>query len=181
MGQRTGRRLVAPLLVGIAVAWIPGPAAASGEGLTALPDRPAAPPLALPDLDSRPWSLAELRGRVVLINFWATWCPPCRREIPSLARLARNLRGLDFVVLAVNQGESRETVLDFIGQLAPTSPFPVLLDEGGESLREWPVKGLPTTFVVDREGRVALLAAGGRELDHPDVERAIRALIASRP
>jgi thiol-disulfide isomerase/thioredoxin len=168
-------------LIALALAWLPVKAAAEGERLTALKDLPAAPRLALPDLSGRLWRLDELRGKVVLVNFWATWCPPCRREIPSLVRLATALKDLDFIVLAVNSGESREVVQDFVSHFGLQAPFPFLLDEANQSARSWPMKGLPTTFVVDRQGRIALHAAGGREFDHPDVEQAIRELIGAPP
>jgi thiol-disulfide isomerase/thioredoxin len=163
-----------------------GPAPAADDGLPALShaltpprERLAAPPLRLPDLDDGVHDLAALTGKVVLVNFWATWCPPCRREMPSLERLNRKLAGTDFVALAVNVGESADTVFSFLGQLEPGPTFPMLLDRDGKAMEKWPVRGLPTTYVIDRRGRIAYSAIGGREFDHPAIEAALRALLAN--
>jgi thiol-disulfide isomerase/thioredoxin len=180
MARRALRRLTLGL-VGLVVFWMPTTATAEGEGFAPLKELPEPPPLELRDLGGRLWRLDELKGSVVLVNFWATWCPPCRREMPSLVRLAAALKDVDFVVLAVNVGESQEVVSDFIDQFAPQAPFPFLLDEASTTVGVWPMKGLPTTFVVDRQGRIALRAAGGRELDHPAVERTIRGMAGPAP
>lgn len=152
--------------------------AAEGSGLSLLPQRTAAPAIALDNLEGGRTDLAALRGRVVLVNFWATWCPPCRREMPSMERLRRALEGEDFTALAVNVGESEDTVFAFTGQLEPAPAFTVVLDRDSEVLRAWPVKGLPTTFVVDRQGRLAARAVGGREFDDPGIVQEIRRLLA---
>jgi len=114
---------------------------------------------------------------VVLVNFWATWCPPCRREMPSMERLYQKLKGEPFVILAPNQLETFDLVFAFTGQLEPAPTFPILLDDTGKSAPAWGVKGLPASFVVDRQGRVAYRAMGGREFDHPEIVKVIRALI----
>jgi thiol-disulfide isomerase/thioredoxin len=136
-----------------------------------------APPLVLNDLDGKPVDLAQFKGRVVLVNFWATWCPPCRREMPSLQRLYKSAAGQPFVVLAVSIGEDPDTVRDFLTKLDPTPTFPVVLDTRNTAMRAWKVSGLPYTVVVDREGRVAYTAAGGREFDHPEMAKTLRALL----
>ncbi len=156
-------------------------AAAEGSGLSVLPQRAAAPAITLDDLEGGRTDLAALRGRVVLVNFWATWCPPCRREMPSMERLRQALEGEAFTVLAVNVGEAEDTVFAFTGQLEPAPAFTILLDRDSAALRAWPVKGLPTTFVVDREGRLAARAVGGREFDDPVIVQEIRRLLAEGP
>lgn len=130
------------------------------------------------DLDDKTHSLSDYRGKVVLVNYWATWCPPCRREMPSLERLYQKLKGEAFMVLAVDQWESYDVVFSFTGQLEPQPTFPILLDPKSSATRAWKVKGLPTSFIVDKRGRVAYRAVGGREFDHPEIEKIIRALIA---
>ncbi len=160
------------------------PAGAADDGLPALshaltPARTptVAPPLKLPDLDGKVHDLATLKGKVVLVNFWATWCPPCRREMPSLERLNQKLEGTAFAALAVDIGEDADTVFAFLGQLEPQPGFPMLLDRDSKAMQQWPVRGLPTTYIIDRQGNLAYSAIGGREFDHPQIEAAIRTLL----
>ncbi|MCX7168530.1 MAG: TlpA disulfide reductase family protein [Rhodocyclales bacterium] len=134
---------------------------------------PPAPTLALPDMDGKPVDLARHRGKVVLVNFWATWCPPCRKEFPSLGRVRKLFKPTEFEVIAVNVGEDVETVFSFAG----TTDFPVLFDRDSQAMTRWAIKGLPTTLVVDRQGRLALRAAGGREFDDPAIVTQIRELL----
>jgi thiol-disulfide isomerase/thioredoxin len=146
---------------------------AAPRGLTSVPGGPPAPEIALKDVDGRPVKLSDLRGRVVLVNFWATWCPPCRKETPSLTRLQKLFRPEQLTVLAVNIGEDEETVFGFV----PDPGFTILLDLKSASLRDWQVRGLPATYVVDPEGRIALKAVGGREFDDPAIVAQLRALM----
>jgi thiol-disulfide isomerase/thioredoxin len=146
------------------------------HSLTVLEPSPA-PELKFKDLEGRMHDLAELGGKVVLINFWATWCPPCRREMPSMERLAQALKGEPFVVLAVDVGEDADTIESFTSQLDTTLTFPILLDTRGRSMQAWKVSGLPTTFLVDKQGRIVASAIGGREFDHPEIVKTVRELI----
>ncbi|MFZ0790841.1 MAG: TlpA disulfide reductase family protein [Chromatiaceae bacterium] len=134
--------------------------------LTALGEPAPAPALRLEDLDGNLHDLADLRGRLVLVNFWATWCPPCRREMPSLERLYQQLRDRGLTVLAVDVGEDSDTVFAFTGQLDPAPSFPLLLDAESRAVEDWGVKGLPTSFLIDPQGRVIFRAVGGTEFDH---------------
>ncbi len=147
-----------------------------------------APALVLKDIDDKSHDLASLKGKVVLVNFWATWCPPCRREMPSMDRLAHKLADTAFVVLAVNIGEDADTIhtftsqLDaaphtFISQLDAMPSFPLLLDPHAGLMKTWKISGLPTTYLIDQQGRIAYSAVGGREFDHPEIERQVRALL----
>ena len=113
----------------------------------------AAPPLALPDLAGRRLDLNDLRGRAVLVNFWATWCPPCLQEIPELAEAWRTHRGrcLEIVGVAEESGTSAD-VADFARRRA--IPYPLLMDPGGKAAADWHVPGYPRSYLVDREGRV---------------------------
>ena len=138
----------------------------------------AAPVLKLKGLDGTPHDLAQLRGRVVLVNFWATWCPPCRREMPSMERLSQTLKGEAFSVLAVDVGEDADTIDAFTSQFDAMPTFPILLDTRSRTRQAWKVAGLPTTFLVDRQGRIVASAIGGREFDHPEIVKAIRELLA---
>lgn len=145
--------------------------------LTAVAGSPPARDFTLKDLDGKTYRLADLRGKVVLLNFWASWCPPCRRELPSMERLWLKLKDRDFLVLAVNVAEDDDTVFAFTGQLDNPLTFPILLDSDAAVLNAWPVKGLPTSFVIDRQGRVVFRAVGGREFDHPVLVEAILQLL----
>ncbi|OZA25198.1 MAG: thioredoxin [Hydrogenophilales bacterium 17-61-9] len=137
-----------------------------------------APGLKLNDINGAAHDLAQLKGHVVLINFWATWCPPCRREMPSLERLTQQLKGEAFSALAVNVGENVDSISLFTSQLDTDLSFPLLLDSRSLTLQAWKVAGLPTTYLIDKKGRVVARAIGGREFDHPDMVQAIRALIS---
>jgi thiol-disulfide isomerase/thioredoxin len=129
------------------------------------------------DLDGKTRTLSDYRGKVVLVNFWATWCPPCRREMPSLERLNQKLQGEPFIILAVDQWESYDLVFAFTGQLDPQPTFPILFDSKSQASKQWDVKGLPASFIVDKKGRVVYRAMGGREFDHPEIEQLIRNLL----
>jgi thiol-disulfide isomerase/thioredoxin len=135
--------------------------------VTVLEDPVPAPPLRLEDIDEVEHDLADLRGRLVLVNFWATWCPPCRREMPSMERLYQKLKERGLTVLAVDVGEDADTIFAFTGQLDPAPTFPLLIDPDSNAAQDWGVKGLPTSFVVDPEGRVIIRAVGGTEFDDP--------------
>ena len=176
-GKGVNRRLLGFLVGMLALFALAANAAEPRQALTALASMPPARDFVLNDLDGKSRRLSELRGKVVLVNFWATWCPPCRRELPSMERLWRLLNQEDFVVLAVNVGEDIDTVFAFTGMLETAPTFPILLDRDSAVLKAWPVKGLPTTFVVDREGRVVYRAVGGRDFDNPELVMQIRGLL----
>ena len=176
------RRLLNTLLLGGALC-LPALIAAApplpemSHSLTALKPAKTAKNFTLPDLDGKPHKLSDYRGKVVLVNFWATWCPPCRREMPSMERLSQRLKDQPFVILAINQQEDPEQVFVFTGQLDPSPTFPILFDRNSKVANAWGVQGLPASFIVDKQGRVVYRAMGGREFDHPEIERAIRALL----
>jgi thiol-disulfide isomerase/thioredoxin len=145
--------------------------------LTPLDESPDAPGFELKDLDGKPHALADYRGKVVLLNFWATWCPPCVREMPSLERLQQTLKDQPFVVLAVNQWENADHVFAFMGQIDVFPTFPILFDPASSVSEAYGVKGLPSSFIVDPQGRLRFKAIGGREFDHPEIVTQIRQLL----
>lgn len=138
-----------------------------------------APPLELKDLDGHTHRLADQRGRVVLVNFWATWCVPCRAEMPSMQRLAASLAGRPFTMLAVNYGESAERAGEFARSIAFDTP--VLLDAFHRARTDWQVRILPASYLVDRDGRVRYTVAGELDWDGPAARQAIAALMDAAP
>lgn len=172
------RMLRESLAVAALMLWAVAACPAAGpQTLTPLPERPPAAQFALEDMDGKTLRLAALRGKVVLINFWATWCPPCRREMPSLERLHRLMKAEGLAVLAINVGEEPDTVFSFTGTLDASPGFPILFDRDSAVLRAYPVKGLPTSFVLDRDGRIAYRAVGGRDFDDPAIVATLRQLL----
>jgi cytochrome c biogenesis protein CcmG/thiol:disulfide interchange protein DsbE len=129
------------------------------------------PPLALPDLQGRTVDLAALKGKVVAVNFWATWCGPCRTEIPAIAQVWRAHRDRCFEVLGVAEESAREDVL----RAAPEIPYPILMDERAQALAPWKVAGYPRTYLVDAEGLVRRVFEGA--VHGGELEAAIRPLL----
>jgi len=136
----------------------------------------AAPPLDLKDLEGRSVDLAALHGRVVLINFWATWCEPCSDEMPSLERLRGKLKGRPFELVMVNYGESNATVSRFMSKLGLS--IPVVLDPEKRVAQEWKVGGLPMTFLVDATGRVRFSTFGEHDWGDGESFAAVDRLVA---
>jgi thiol-disulfide isomerase/thioredoxin len=136
-----------------------------------------APALALHDLGGGPVRLADFRGRVVLINFWATWCPPCRDEMPAMQTLARELDRQGLVVLAVNYQEGAEAIRQFTGETRFT--LPVLLDPDGAVTRRYRVTVLPTSVLVDRRGALVGTVVGFRNWGATEARAYLRGLLAS--
>lgn len=130
--------------------------------------RPA-PPLVLQDLNGKRHDLADYRGKVVLVNFWATWCPPCRAEMPSMQRLKTMMRDKPFAILAVDMAETEKEIRDFLKEFRDaTIDFTILLDPRGEAMKAWKVHVFPTSFVVDAEGMIRYAVAGSLEWDEAD-------------
>ncbi|MEW5788586.1 MAG: TlpA disulfide reductase family protein [Pseudomonadota bacterium] len=140
-----------------------------------LPPRPA-PALSLPALGGGALGLEQLRGKVVLVNFWAVWCPPCRKEMPSMARLADKLAGKPFAILGVNVGESPEEIRGFLAKV-PVN-FPIVMDSEGQQLKAWQVFAFPTSYVLDRKGNIRMGLFGSVEWDAPEVVARLEALLA---
>ncbi|HZN49218.1 MAG TPA: TlpA disulfide reductase family protein [Methylomirabilota bacterium] len=151
---------LAALVVGFALAgsaWLRGDARADVARFIVWSGSET-PSLALNDLPGRAHAIADYRGRVVLVNFWATWCEPCRAEMASMQRLQERLAGRPFTVLLVNYGEARMRVGEFVKREA--LGFSVLLDPNQDASRAWRVRVLPSSFLVDAEGRVRYTVVG---------------------
>ena len=170
--------LLLTVLVSLAGVPVLADAEESGLGYQFSPVNPlkAAPDFTLQDMDGESYKLHDYHGKVVLINFWATWCPPCRKEMPALEALYKKLGGETFAVLAVNQWEDPDHVFAYTGELNVFPTFPILFDPESKISADYGVKGLPTSFLIDKKGRLAYRAVGGRAFDHPEVEKLIRTL-----
>jgi peroxiredoxin len=141
--------------------------------------RPAlAADFAVPDLAGQATRLSGYRGKVVLLNLWTTWCPPCREEMPSMERLYQKLKDRGFVLLAVSQDEGGKALVEpFVQQLKLT--FPVLVDPEHQVGERYGVWGYPESFLIDREGRVVERVIGPRDWASPAQVEAIERLLAA--
>lgn len=136
----------------------------------------SAPSLVLADIRGVEHSLEQYRGKVVVVNFWATWCPPCVEELPSLENAWQRYRQQGLVVLAVS-GEESDVVTSFLERLPSDITFPVLIDGDMKSGNRWQIRGLPTTVVVDRSGVVHWRAEGQLDFSASDVNKKLLALL----
>jgi thiol-disulfide isomerase/thioredoxin len=159
------------LLAAALLAWVP--AHALDSVLRPWPAGQATPPLKLSSLDGKDWDLARLRGKVVVVNFWATWCEPCVHELPVLGALS----GQDARVAVV--GVNYKEGLDSIGRFSAAHPIPylVLRDRTGEMFKRWTAGVMPTTILVDRQGRARWRTVGEIKADDPQLRQAITALL----
>jgi len=123
-------------------------------------------------------NLSDYRGKVVLLNFWASWCFPCRREMPSMEELYQTFSQLDFEVLAVNLDKfGGEKVSRFVSNYGLT--FPILLDKGLKTALRYQVRHIPTTYVIDKKGIIKEKIVGGRNWTEPEFVRRIEELLGS--
>ena len=140
--------------------------------MSRMPAGSMAAPFELTTLDGKVVKLSELSGKVVLVNFWATWCGPCKEEIPSLARLQKQLDPTRFAMLTVTTDLQRQGIAHFLSQLGVS--LPVLFDEDQEVSRSFMVRGLPTTIVIARDGTLVGRAVGPRAWDSPEAVAVMR-------
>ena len=146
----------------------------AAETLTPVGGKVPAPDFALQDTTGKLHRLSDYRGKPVIVNFWTTWCPPCREELPSMNRAWLQLEQEGIAMLAINMGEDEDTIFVFSADY-PTD-FPILMDQAGEVIEQWPVKGLPTTYVIAPDGTIAYRAIGSRAWDDKGLLDKVRAL-----
>jgi len=144
-------------------------------GLQPYKDAAPTPPLELADLSGRQHRLSDYRGQVVLVNFWATWCPPCLAEMPSMQRLATTMKEKPFRILAINVEQSKSTVWRFKKLLE--IDFTTLLDSAGDTARQWGIKTYPTSYLIDSEGRIRYVVKGALEWDSIEAMQVIKTLM----
>jgi peroxiredoxin len=133
------------------------------------------PALELTDVDGKLHRLADYRGSAVLVNFWATWCEPCREEMPSIDALRVAMKGKPFVVLAVNVGEGARVARGFGDKMA--LGFPLLVDRDTKTSKAWGARILPASFVVGPDGKIRYSYLGAIDWAKADVRSAIERLI----
>ena len=121
--------------------------------------------LSFPNVDEQEIQLSEYKGKVILLNFWATWCPPCVKEMPSMQRLHDKFPEQDFEIIAISAGETQAAVESFMMSLDTELTFPILLDEKGRTFKDFGIRGLPMSFLFDREGKLIKTISGSREWD----------------
>ncbi|OGI42258.1 MAG: hypothetical protein A2150_06470 [Candidatus Muproteobacteria bacterium RBG_16_64_11] len=143
------------------------------KGLLEQDGRPA-PTLRLATMEGKTTDIAALRGRWVLVHFWASWCVPCRREMPTLQGLSTVTPALPIRLILVNTAETDEEVFAFLNIIAPN--LETLMDRDGQVTERWQPRGLPASFLVDPEGRIRYLALGGRDWLSPDYLLFLRSL-----
>jgi thiol-disulfide isomerase/thioredoxin len=174
--KRSLHRCALPLLFVAAMAPLAGtqgsPATAQAPSRELVPwMRGATPTLMLADLNNHTHTLAEYKGKTVVVNFWATWCEPCREEMPSLQRLARRMADRNLVVLTVDAGEAPERIRRFVAQTG--IDLPVLLDRDSNTARAWQARVYPTSYVIGPDGQIRYYYVGALDWNADRVTRVL--------
>ena len=151
--------------------------AALGTGLSFQSHKPDAPVTALQDLHGIEFDIGDHKGKVLLVNFWATWCPPCVEELPTMQSVWQHYPRDQFEVIAVNAGETREQITKFLGKFPTQIDFPISIDELSDTFKAWNVRALPSSFIVDKQGHIVYKAEGGRDFMSEDIRGLIQKLI----
>jgi len=138
-------------------------------------DHPAAPDFSLAGPDGKKLSLKDFHGKLVLLNFWATWCEPCRREMPTMVRLHEEFKSKGFEIVAVNVKDKRSDALTFIKSMKMN--FPVMMDPEGEAGLLYGAFGMPITYLIDDKGMVMARLLGDADWYSPQARGLIRALL----
>jgi len=147
----------------------------AGTASSAIAPATAAPDFTLHAMGGPNLRLKEQRGRVVMVNFWATWCAPCRQEMPHLNRLYEKYRGAGFVLLGVNVDDDTSKAADVVAKLGVT--FPVLLDTEKSVSKLYDVSTMPSTMIIDRDGKVRYVHRGYQVGYEDNYEKQIRELL----
>lgn len=144
------------------------------KGLMVLDGRDT-PALVLDDIDGETWDISESRGHWLFVHFWATWCGPCREEIPTIQAIYPQFDSSELEIVLINTAESEDIVFSFLAEAAPD--MVPLMDVDGLVTEQWQPRGLPATFFVDPEGKLQYLALGGRPWDSPEYLGFLRRLV----
>ena len=155
------------------------PAAAESENLKPVKGVVTAGDFVAVDLQGRAMRFGTLRDKVVLLNFWATWCPPCRKEMPSMERLHQAYKDRGLVVLGLSQDQaSARTVQTFVDELRVT--FPIWHDRDGLVGRQYSIPGVPTSYLIGMDGRIAYRALGEYDWSGPEARAAVEELLGAK-
>ncbi len=166
-------------VLSLGLATLAGPVLAqSGYDVTPWPANRPAPALQALDMQGKTWTLSELRGRAVVLNFWATWCPPCRAEMPSLQQLGEIYGPEQLLVLALNVGEGPRRIAQYLQSSGLN--LTVLLDPKSEASRAWGATVLPTTILIDAEGRPRQRVRGEVDWSGREAQALVEPLLRAR-
>ncbi len=132
------------------------------------------PQFSLTDVQNKKHTLSDYQGNIVLVQFWATYCTPCRKEMPTMNNLIKKMDGKPFKIITVNMAEDKETVDSFLQQV-PVD-FPVLLDSDGSVLSQWKVFAAPANFILDKKGKIIFTLYGGTDWDSDEMVEKLTAL-----
>ena len=144
------------------------------NNLKAVEKKVVSPPLMLNDMQGKLHDLAQYKGKVVLVQFWGTYCPPCRKEMPSMNRLMEKMDDTPFAILAINMGEPEGTVQTFVDEVKPE--FTILLDPNGDSIGNWKIFAAPSNFIISPDGKIHYTLFGGVEWDSDEMVSKLKAL-----
>mgnify|MGYP001138511207 CR=1 FL=1 len=153
-------------------------AIAANATLKAWPEENAIAEFNLPDVKNQFHSTADYKGKVILLNFWASWCPPCIQEMPELERLKQQMSDQPFEIIALNVGEKRYKVRKFLKLI--NFDLPVLLDTKKELFNSWEIKTLPTSFLIDANGHIRYKVRGNPGWENEDTLAIIQQLISEQ-
>lgn len=167
----TNRTLVTPLIL---LGCLLAPAAVTGGELESY-SKNTEPGFSLTDLNERTHALSDYTGKVVLVNFWATWCPPCIREMPELQKLKKHFADRPFEVVTINVAEPKDRVSKLSRSIK--LDLPVLLDTAGKTYHRWEVSILPTSFLIDSDGKIRYRARGNPGWDETETLSVIRTMM----
>jgi peroxiredoxin len=142
--------------------------------LNAFSGNPKPLPIDLKDAHGKRFNLSDYRGKITVVNFWATWCPPCVQEIPSLNRLREQMKDEPFELISVNYADSPKKILEFMQKVSVE--FPVLVDPNGKTAQRWNVLGFPSTFVIGKDGNIQYGVNAAIHWDAPEVINSLKAL-----
>ncbi|MGW8309940.1 MAG: TlpA family protein disulfide reductase [Thiogranum sp.] len=156
------------------LSWQANAAESLPKGIMTLDGREA-PPLVLENMDGESWDLGDARGHWVFVHFWASWCGPCRREMPTIQAIYPEFDPAQLEIVLINVAESEDIVFGFLASVAPD--IDPLMDSDGLAAERWQPRGLPATFFVDPEGKLRYLALGGRPWDTPPYKAFLEGLL----
>lgn len=132
----------------------------------------------LSDIDGVKFTLTHKPGQWTFVHFWASWCGPCRREMPTIQKLSQIMKDTRLQIVMINTAENEDTIFNFMGIVAPDMNS--LMDRNGEVTEQWQPRGLPTTFLIDPQGRKRYMAIGGRQWDTRPYIDFLRALLKQK-